>query len=460
MAYMKINWENYPSQATPIDEDNLNHMEDGIEEAVTGLDLKVDKTDYDAFIEQLLPVDTEAGNPAVITDAFGGSVKALSVTFEPTQSGSGTPSPGNVRPISGLTEASLKRTGKNQLSLVDETKVQNGVTITPIKENGVVVGYDLDGTATGNFDFWIATGQGLAAGYNKYVTTGLSVEKTGFQIVIAPSYTGVKTSIVLSLEIRGAYLNISAGTSFSHMVVKPMICPNEIEDKTFEPYTGETYTIDLDGTRYGGVLDVKMGVLTVTHQIIDLGSLSWVASANDYGFTASSSAISGAVNPINNGTKADMICSDYIVLPYYVNGQSGVDANSTDGSLGIWVSGGMLNGVVCPQRSVFIRDANLGNKSSADIKTALTGVTICYKLATPITVQLTPDEVTLLKGDNVLTTDADSIEASYSADIALYIDKKIAEGSASRSVDTSSLTKSGSTESTEEATKTVESEDK
>ena len=45
----------------------------------------------------------------------------------------------------------------------------------------------------------------------------------------------------------------------------------------------------------------------------------------------------------------------------------------------------------------------------------------------------------------MLTTDADSIEASYSADIALYIAKKIAEGSqGNRSVDNSSLTKGGS----------------
>ena len=53
---------------------------------------------------------------------------------------------------------------------------------------------------------------------------------------------------------------------------------------------------------------------------------------------------------------------------------------------------------------------------------------VLYRLATPTSIPLTSQNITLLHGDNVLTTDADSIEASYSADIALYIAKKIAEG--------------------------------
>lgn len=30
MAYEKINWENLPSKKTPINDTNLNHMDDGI----------------------------------------------------------------------------------------------------------------------------------------------------------------------------------------------------------------------------------------------------------------------------------------------------------------------------------------------------------------------------------------------------------------------------------------------
>ena len=47
-------------------------------------------------IYEALPTDTESGNPAVITDAFGGACKSLKLTLEPVQSGSGTPSCLNV----------------------------------------------------------------------------------------------------------------------------------------------------------------------------------------------------------------------------------------------------------------------------------------------------------------------------------------------------------------------------
>jgi hypothetical protein len=75
-------------------------------------------------------------------------------------------------------------------------------------------------------------------------------------------------------------------------------------DPTFEPYSnicpisgvdtididvegGESYTIDLDGTRYGGQLDVTSGVLTLTHGEIasyDGETLpsEWISDRDEY----------------------------------------------------------------------------------------------------------------------------------------------------------------------------------
>ena len=56
-------------------------------------------------LSALLPTDTASGDIASITDGQNiVPVKSLKVTLEPIQSGSGTPSPDNVRPISGHTE--------------------------------------------------------------------------------------------------------------------------------------------------------------------------------------------------------------------------------------------------------------------------------------------------------------------------------------------------------------------
>ena len=45
-----------------------------------------------------------SGNPIILTDGSARKAEGLVVTFEPKQSGSGTPSPENVRPITGYTE--------------------------------------------------------------------------------------------------------------------------------------------------------------------------------------------------------------------------------------------------------------------------------------------------------------------------------------------------------------------
>jgi hypothetical protein len=45
--------------------------------------------------------------------------------------------------------------------------------------------------------------------------------------------------------------------------------------------------------------------------------------------------------------------------------------------------------------------------------TPTTGAEVCYNLATPTEITLTPEEIALLKGTNVLSTDGDSIELKY-----------------------------------------------
>lgn len=54
---------------------------------------------------------TVSGNPVVITDADGQNAEDVTVHIEPIQSGSGTPSPTNIRPISGMTDINITRLG-------------------------------------------------------------------------------------------------------------------------------------------------------------------------------------------------------------------------------------------------------------------------------------------------------------------------------------------------------------
>lgn len=63
--------------------------------------------------------------------------------------------------------------------------------------------------------------------------------------------------------------------------------------------------------------------------------------------------------------------------------------------------------------------------------TPTTGAQVVYKLAEPITYQLTPTELNSLLGTNNIWADTGDTEVEYRADTTLYISKKIAEALAS-----------------------------
>ena len=76
------------------------------------------------------------------------------------------------------------------------------------------------------------------------------------------------------------------------------------------------------------------------------------------------------------------------------------------------------------ESNVIIRDTSYSTK--VEFKTAMNGVQLCYELDTPITVTLTPTQLMMLLGDNVITSDG-TITLDYYCDVTKYIAKKIAE---------------------------------
>lgn len=53
------------------------------------------------------------------------------------------------------------------------------------------------------------------------------------------------------------------------------------------------------------------------------------------------------------------------------------------------------------------------------------GVQLVYELNEPQTIQLTPQEVYALLGQNNVWADSGSVSVTYKADVGLYIDKKL-----------------------------------
>ena len=171
---------------------------------------------------------------------------------------------------------------------------------------------------------------------------------------------------------------------------------------TTDAQDGTSYTIDLDGTRYGGTLDVGTGVLTVDMalKVFD-GSENW---------TKSSSASNGYYLYVNNPSKKNgcVLVSDKFK---YTN-----DFNTYKTQYGYCYSDGAINLSVDPV---------IAGNTVTSFKEWLANnhTQIVYEMAEPITVQLTAEEVTTLKGQNNIWSDAGDVEVEYRADTKLYIQK-------------------------------------
>ena len=159
------------------------------------------------------------------------------------------------------------------------------------------------------------------------------------------------------------------------------------------------------GTVYGGTLDVLTGRLTVTHKVIDLGSLTWSTAASSGRHTAPcpSDCITVA-----NHVLMSAICSNYMTL-------IGNNVSNNDMSIG------MIN-----RGSLLINDSNLSNATPEDFTAAMTGVQLAYEIE-PVTYQLTPHEVNSLLGSNTIYADTGDTAVEYRADTKAYINRKIAE---------------------------------
>ncbi len=78
------------------------------------------------------------------------SLTGLTVRIDPIQEGSGDPSPTNIRPISGRTGLTITRAGRNLLKIpyAEDTKTQNGITFTVNADGSIRVTGTATGTAT------------------------------------------------------------------------------------------------------------------------------------------------------------------------------------------------------------------------------------------------------------------------------------------------------------------------
>lgn len=228
------------------------------------------------IVDTLCPPIEETGNPVVCYPVAGYPLD-VTVSWGPTQEGSGEPSPDNVRPIKGRDGVTVERCGENLVEFPYSTSAasRNGLIITSHQDGSITV----NGTATA--DTWYAINQHIEKRLPMNTTMTLSGCPAGgsTKSYYIGLYLGGKwfaDSGNGNTDIKFTTNEISSRVEVS--IIKGTVCNNltfypKIEVGTtitpYSKYQSSTNTLTLPETVYGGEVDAVTGNGKRTWGIID-----------------------------------------------------------------------------------------------------------------------------------------------------------------------------------------------
>lgn len=339
-----------------------------------------------------------------ITDALAKPLKKLVVNLEPVQSGSGDPSPENVRPITGHTGCDVTRTGKNLFNKNDF--VSNEGYINPTDNNyrtgsGRVTAVLPDPIPIGTYTISRATSARLRVG----LVTSTTLINLQPVINKVSGENDSDSPVTITVSQSGYYLAIffkdAADTDEQYLLDHLQVEVGSTAT-SYENYNGATVSVTFPasaGTVYGGTLDVTTGVLTVNRGYVALKDLTWTHRGGTTFSSSYGSRIQGWINASHH------LC-DCLPVEYAAKW-----ADAAEGKLSIFKGGSGATETIYLNLSDISTDTALTEWLTAN------DPHLCCVLANPETYQLTPTEIQMLLGENNIWCDAsDSLELTYYAD--------------------------------------------
>lgn len=323
---------------------------------------------------------------------------------EPVQAGSGDPSPSNIRPISGHTGAKLTRCGKNLVSNTATTQTVNGVTFTVNADGSVVA----NGTNSLSSMFTVLVGRFNMLASTKYILSG-SPASDAISLTLRDRYGnntyasdgGWSPEFMVDKgdDTASLFIRVAPNATVDNLTLRPMIRLASETDAAYEPYQGDTVTVNFGQTVYGGTLDWNTGVLTVDRAVYNFTGnepFSLASGGIPYFTVTKSAGVIASVVRFDQTSAENGSCSHYKPV-------SAWSGNACE-----------YMGVTHSFRFTDTRFAAVDDFKAylAAQKTAGTPVQVCYKLATPTTIQLTPQQVLGLKGVNTLYSDCGKSDVS------------------------------------------------
>lgn len=345
------------------------------------------------LVDMLCPPLDETGNPVVCYPVENYPLGVVA-SWEPTQDGSGEPSPENVRPIKGRDSVQVERCGENLLNIAPFTKkTQKGITYEYVPDGGIrMSGTALDNSDSPTFSVWyLPPGKYCGPNLGDKTFPSIVVKRNGKNVWIG---AGGTFEILAGDVINYWYLYTVSGTTIDKTIY-PYIVSGATTPTTYAPYTGQTSTLTLPRTIYGGTVDAVTGEgqeTWGTETISRIASIDELTSLVRCTATLLQKSVTA-----KSGSAISNWLGEYVS---YVEDKESFYTNQT-------------------QIYIKISKTRLSSFNVAGVNAYLSEhpLTVCYKLASPVPITATGAQpIPALPGVNTVLTDADSVMVTGRAD--------------------------------------------
>lgn len=319
----------------------------------------------DAIRPLVKPADHEAGG-AVASFIVPNPIQSIETTIVAAQDGTGTPSPSNVRLISGFDSIKIYRTGKNLFNLTLEDFQTQGIEYYSTRYIAISVPSGDYTVSTNAPTGYIWAGGTLPNFVRVFQGTPKTISNTNV-IFLGIAKNDMETALSYNIQI-------------------------EVGDTAtdYEAYNGTNVEVQLGQTVYGGSLNVTTGELTITHRSITVEAVRSVQlSSGTNRYYWASTLPDTSINGTN------------VVSSHFVGGSGIAEGNC-------YITGGSGTALV-----MVPTDQTLNTKALADAWCAENKPRFVYPLAEPVTVALDPADIKAIAGTNNIWTDCGEVAVVY-----------------------------------------------
>ena len=305
---------------------------------------------------------------------------------------SGTPTPSAPIPIVGVDKVNVTRCGKNLFNpntavsgyIATDGNIASASTTNKEKTGDYVEVKDTSKYLTLSLDY--GTTQEGWGGFGWYDANKNFISRN------ATTQSGVtKLSISRKPPENAKYFRATLRT-YGNTDIQVEITETTTATE-YEPYNGIIVIINLGGTYYGGSVDAVTGKITLTHGVVDMGSLNWTKTGATQ-FNLFRATVSDIKENSSYSTAPNLLCPIYKTV---------APNDRTNHTIYVQVNQG---------HSVDVIDNDCADAPA--LTSRLDGVIMAYELTTPIEVYASNTaEIPTIVGDNQVFADTGDVALKY-----------------------------------------------